>query len=130
MEEKGERKKAGPSLTLGESTFSLAEIYLLLAFAIVADLINWIPIVNVLVTIVAFPSYWLYFIIKGVSFAPTLPALIGNLLEIFPVLSAFPMVTVGVAVTIIINIILERAAATKLGRTVTKTAGTASKFIK
>ena len=104
-----------------EPKISLPEAYLLIAFALIADLINWIPIVNWLVTAVTLPGFQLYFRMKGVK---GIWGLAGNLVELIPFLSVLPGITAGVVATIII----DRLAASKLGATALKAAGPAGKI--
>jgi hypothetical protein len=87
---------------------SLAEAYLLIAFAIISDLINWIPVVNWIVTLVTLPGFQLYFYLRGVK---GYAALAGNIIELIPFLSVLPCITVGV----ILVILIDRAATTRLG---------------
>lgn len=92
---------------------SITEAYFLIVFAILADLINWIPILNWAVTIITLPSYQLYFYIKRMR---GIHSLIGNLIELIPVLSVLPGITTG----IVIAIIIDRMESTKLGSKIIK----------
>src|SRR3989344_6404670 len=89
------------------------EAYFLIAFAIIADLINWIPIVNWFVTLITLPAYQLYFYLKGMRGAYSL---VGNLIELVPALSVLPGITTGV----VLAIIFERLEKTKVGGKVFK----------
>lgn len=86
------------------------EAYLLIAFAVIADLINWIPVLNWIVTLVTLPAYQIYFYMKGMRGIYTMT---GNLIELIPALSALPGITTGVVVAVI----ADRVTASKLGRT-------------
>lgn len=80
-----------------EPKISMAEGTILVIFAVLADLVNWIPVLNVLVSFGTLGFFQLYFLMKGVrgiwSFA-------GNLMEFFPVVSLLPAVTGGVLATL------------------------------
>ena len=101
---------------------SAPEAVLLITFALIADLLNWIPIVNWIVTAITLPGFQLYFMMKGVR---GYASLAGNLVEFVPFLSALPAVTAGVVAVIII----DRIAASKLGQTALKAAGPAGKLV-
>ena len=96
-----------------EPKISIVEAYFLIVFAIIADLINWIPIINILTTIVTLPVFQFYFMIKGVK---GIYSLAGNIAELIPGLSVLPAITAGVVTTIIV----DRVQA-KTGVDVTKT---------
>ncbi len=96
-----------------EPKISLPEAYFLIAFAIIADLINWIPIINWLVTLITLPGFQFYFAMKGVR---GVYSLAGNLIEFVPVLSVLPAITAGIIATIII----DRLEANKLGQLATQ----------
>lgn len=98
------------------------EAYLLVAFALLADAINWIPVVNWFVTAITLPAFQIYFMMKGVR---GIANIAGNLVELVPFLSFLPGVTAGVIATIII----DRVAASKLGAAALKTAGPAGKLV-
>ena len=87
---------------------SMVEGFLLVVFALIADAINWIPILNWIVTIVTLPSFQIYFMIKGVKGYYNLA---GNVIELIPLLSWLPAVTAGVVATII----ADRIASSKMG---------------
>lgn len=87
---------------------STTEAYYLIVFAIIADLINWIPIVNFLVTAVTLPGFQFYFKIKGVK---GIYSLAGNLAELIPVVSILPAITAGVITTIIVDRVSARKGA-------------------
>ena len=89
------------------------EIYLLITFAIIADLINWIPIVNWVVTLITLPAFQLYFYLKGMR---GIYSLVGNAIELVPVLSILPGVTTG----IVLAIIFERLGKTSVGGKILK----------
>lgn len=93
---------------------SIVEAYFLIAFALIADFINWIPILNILTTIITLPALQFYLKAKGVRGTS---GLIGNLLEFIPGLSILPGITGGVIATIIIDRIEARA-----GKYIEKTA--------
>lgn len=78
---------------------STTEAILLISFALLADLINWIPLVNLIVTFFTLPAFQFYFYLKGVR---GIYSLIGNLIEIIPFLSILPGITVGIIATILI----------------------------
>lgn len=92
MEERGQKNQI-------ENKIPFPEAYLLTAFAIIADLINWIPIINIFISVITL-GFTLYFIIKGVPF---LLALAGTIAEFFPVLSVFPILTVAIVITIALH---------------------------
>jgi hypothetical protein len=90
----------------GEPKISTVEAILLVLIALLADAINWIPVVNWVVTLITLPAFQLYFILKKVR---GLYALAGNLIEFIPILSILPGVTAGVVGVIL----LDRATAKK-----------------
>ena len=100
---------------------SLIEAYLLVTFALIADLINWIPFLSWVVTVITLPAFQFYFFMKGVRGVWSLG---GNIVEFIPGLSALPAVTAGVVDTILI----DRAAATKLGQAGLAAAGPVGKL--
>jgi len=104
-----------------QSKISLPEAYLLVSFAVIADLVNWIPIVNIFSSVATLLGFQLYFIIKGVR---GIWSIAGNGVDLIPGLSVLPAVTAGVLATIII----DRATASKLGQTALKAAGPAGKI--
>ena len=79
---------------------SPGEAYFLIAFAVIADLINWIPVVNLLVTLITLPGFQLYFKMKGVKGTASKAA---NIIELVPFLSTLPAITTGVIITIILD---------------------------
>ena len=83
-----------------EPKISTAEAILLVFFAIIADVINLIPFINILATIVTFTITQLYFRMKGVKATFNI---IMQLLEFIPIVSVLPLTTAGVVVTIIID---------------------------
>ena len=89
------------------------EIYLLITFAIIADLINWIPVVNWIVTLITLPAFQLYFYLKGMR---GIYSLVGNVIELVPVLSILPGVTTG----IVLAIVFEKLEETSIGEKVLK----------
>jgi hypothetical protein len=101
---------------------SAPEAYLLLAFAVILDLISIIPLINELTAVVATAGYQLYYFLKGVR---GYAGLATNIIEFFPALSALPGITAGVGIVILI----DRATATKLGQTALKATGPAQKFV-
>lgn len=70
--------------------------FVLIAVAIISDLLNWIPVVNIILAVFtsAFP---LYFWFKGLPFSVSL---IGDVAEFIPGLSVVPALTASVALTI------------------------------
>jgi len=100
----------GPKISLGEAFF-------LVAFAIIADLINWIPVINWVATAVTFPAYQLYFYMRGLKGAY---ALGGNIIELIPAISVLPAITAGVVATIIANRTKSSVLGSKVLRKVTK----------
>ncbi len=79
---------------------STTEAVFLILAGIIADLINWIPVVNWVVAAVMFPITQIYFRIKGVRGHY---ALIGNILELIPVLSVLPAYTLAMAATVYLD---------------------------
>jgi len=94
---------------------SLPEAYFLVCFAIILDLINWIPVINIITTVISTASFQLYYFFKGVRGYASLAT---NLLEFIPILSALPLITTGAIITILI----DRTAASKIGSTALKAA--------
>ncbi|OGY68006.1 MAG: hypothetical protein A3I24_02980 [Candidatus Harrisonbacteria bacterium RIFCSPLOWO2_02_FULL_41_13b] len=89
------------------------EAYFLIAFAVIADLINWIPVVNWFVTLITLPAYQLYFYLKGMR---GIYSLGGNIIEFIPGVSVLPGITIGV----VLAIIFERLEKTKVGGKILK----------
>src|SRR3989344_6893565 len=89
------------------------EAYFLIAFAVIADLINWIPVVNWVVTLITLPAFQLYFYLKGMR---GIYSLVGNVIELVPVLSILPGVTTG----IVLAIVFEKLEETSIGEKVLK----------
>lgn len=83
-----------------EPKITTPEIYFLLVFALLADAINWIPFINLFVTMVTLPGFQFYFKMKGVRSGWSLG---GNLAEFIPLVSFLPAVTAGVLITILID---------------------------
>lgn len=79
---------------------NLGEAYFLIAFALIADFINMFPLFNWLVTVITLPAYQFYFRMKGIKGTYSL---VGNLIELVPVLSILPALTTVVVATIIIT---------------------------
>ncbi len=100
---------------------SAPEAFFLIIVAVIADLINWIPFVNWLVTFVTLPGFQFYFMIKRVK---GYAAVVGNLIELIQFLSFLPAITAGVLGVIII----DRLTASKLGQVALKGAGPAGKL--
>lgn len=97
----------------GGAKISMVEGFLLISFALIADAINWVPVLNWIVTIVTLPSFQIYFMIKGVKGYYNLA---GNVAEFLPVVNALPAVTAGVVATIII----DRVSSSKIGKAALK----------
>ena len=76
---------------------STTEAVFLIMAAIIADSINWIPVVNWIVAAVMFPVTQIYFRMKGVK---ATYALVGNIIEMIPILSALPAYTFSIAAVI------------------------------
>lgn len=93
-------KTAARHIREAEPKISGGEIYFLLAFALLADAVNWAPIVNWIVTMVTLPGYQFYFKMRGVNGAWSLG---GNLIELIPLVSMLPAVTAGVLATILFD---------------------------
>lgn len=86
--------------------------YWLLLFAIVADLINWIPGINLLVAWTILPLFSLYYFMNGLrGTAHFATQIVQYIVETVPALSILPATSIGV----LIIIILDRLEATKLG---------------
>jgi hypothetical protein len=68
--------------------------------AIIADLVNWIPGVNIIATIITFAIFQGYFRIKQI---PGAYGLVGNVAEFVPGLSVAPWITIAVLITIFVD---------------------------
>ena len=86
--------------------FNFLEGFFLITFALISDLINWIPVLNLIVTFLTLPAFQLYFILKK---AKGVYSLAGNLAELIPGISILPAVTLGVLTTILITNKLAKA---------------------
>ena len=67
---------------------------------LIADLINLVPFVNILVTLIITPMLVIYFRLKKL---PVHTSIATGLLELIPVLSILPGVTLGIIITILID---------------------------
>lgn len=83
-----------------EPKISTAEAILLIIFALIADVINLIPLINILATVITFTLTQLYFRMKGIKATFNM---VMQFLEFIPVISALPLTTVGVIVVIILD---------------------------
>ena len=77
---------------------STLQRFVLICIALLADLINLVPFLNILITAVVEPSLGIYFRIKKLTIAPTV---IATIIEFIPGLSAIPGITLGVIITIL-----------------------------
>ena len=77
--------------------FSIVEAYLLVCCGLIVDAINWIPLINILTAPVSLLGFQFYFKMKGVKGGYSLA---GNLVDVIPIVSAFPSVTLGIILTI------------------------------
>ncbi len=93
-------KKLRGSESKPTNTFSYAEICFLSMFAIIADLVNTIPVVNIFCAIVTLFITQIYFVLKGVKWGYNLAM---ELVEFIPVVSILPAVTAGIVITIFIT---------------------------
>ncbi len=73
--------------------------FILIVVAIIADLINWIPGVNIIVTILTL-GYQFYFWSAGV---PGFIGIIGNVIEFIPGLSVIPALTAAISLTVYVD---------------------------
>lgn len=83
-----------------EPKISTVEIIFLLFATLIADLLSVVPIFNWVVSAVMFPTMQFYLKMKGVSGAY---ALVGNVIELIPVLSILPAYTAAILMTIYID---------------------------
>ena len=104
-----------------EPKISLTEAYLLIVFAIIADLLSIVPLLNDIVAVIFTFGSQIYYFMKGVN---GIAGIAAEIIEFIPVLSILPGTLLGVVLVILI----DRAAATKLGQTALKTAGPAGKL--
>ena len=86
------------------------EVYFLIAFALIIDGVNWIPIVNDIADLFSTAAFQIYFFLKGIR---GLWSAGGSLLEAFPVISVLPFTTAGIVATVIADR-LEAKAMNKL----------------
>lgn len=91
-----------------KSKLSGIDIAILVTTAVIADLLNPIPLVNIVVGAVSTGFFQLYFFIKGVKKSHY--SLIGNSMEFIPAVSILPAVTAGVIMTIMANRAEEKLA--------------------
>lgn len=73
------------------------ECFVLIIIGIFADLLNLIPIINILVNLIVAPSLGIYFRMKKIFLGPTI---IAGVIEFIPVLSVIPGTTLGIIFTI------------------------------
>jgi len=79
---------------------STPEAILILMITAIADLISIIPLVNWLVSVVMFPVTQFYLRLKGIKGTYMV---IGNIIELIPILSALPAYTTAMAITIYVD---------------------------
>ena len=79
---------------------STPEAILILMVTAIADLISIIPLVNWLASIVMFPVTQFYLRLKGIK---GMYMMIGNVIELIPILSALPAYTTMMAITIYVD---------------------------
>jgi hypothetical protein len=91
-----------------KSKLSSIDIIILVTSALLADVLNAIPFLNIVVAAVSTCFFQLYFFMKGVKKAKY--SLVGNVAEFIPGLSVLPAVTAGVIATIIANRAEEKVA--------------------
>jgi|SRR3989344_4168592 len=117
IEVRGSRlaRKLKKSYTVWMSKISTMEIVLLVLFAFTADILSFIPIINIVMSLVVTPVLFVYYKIKRV---PTYPTIIAGVIEVVPVLSMLPAFTAGVLAVILI----DKFGASKLGSATTKDA--------
>jgi len=84
-----------------EPKISDGEAVLLILFALLADLLNWIPGINILITLITLPILQFYFIV--IKRIKSYYSIAGNILELIPVLSILPAITGGVVATILLD---------------------------
>lgn len=79
---------------------STPEAILILMVTVIADLISIIPLVNWLASAVMFPVTQFYLRLKGIKGTYMM---IGNVIELIPILSALPAYTTAMAITIYVD---------------------------
>lgn len=79
---------------------STPEAILILMITVIADLISIIPVINWLVSVVMFPVTQFYLRMKGIKGTYML---VGNVIELIPVLSVLPGYTTAMAITIYVD---------------------------
>ena len=103
-----------------QNKISTAEAILLIMVGLVADLINWVPIVNWVVAIFMFPITQIYFRMKGIRGNYSL---ISNLIELIPIVSVLPAYTIAMVATIYVDRhpeLLEKVSKMAAAKTVNK----------
>ena len=103
-----------------QNKISTAEAILLIMVGLVADLINWVPIVNWVVAIFMFPITQIYFRMKGIR---SNYSLISNLIELIPIVSVLPAYTIAMVATIYVDRhpeLLEKVSKMAAAKTVNK----------
>ena len=103
-----------------QNKISTAEAILLIMVGLVADLINWVPIVNWVVAIFMFPITQIYFRMKGIRGNYSL---ICNLIELIPVVSVLPAYTTAMVATVYMDRhpeLLEKVSKVAAAKTVNK----------
>lgn len=76
----------------------------MIVVALIFDLLNWIPFVNIVIAIIAWLIFGLWFYIKGVGFLNPrrlATAAGGFLIEVIPLLAWLPGLTTAIIITII-----------------------------
>ncbi len=97
-----------------EPKISAVEILIITPICVLADILDIIPALNVLVGVVMIPLSYLYCLFRGV---PNGRLLITGLLGIIPVLSILPNYTVGFLLTVYQDRNPESALATVANKT-------------
>ncbi len=75
---------------------NLVEILIIMSILIIADLLNWIPILNIILAILTLGITQLYFKKKGLKTNTNLILEIG---EFVPIISVLPLASLGAAIT-------------------------------
>ena len=81
-----------------EPKISDGAIYYLIVFAVIADLINLLPLVNILSTLITLPIFQIYFRLKGIK---STSFVVSQMIEFIPIISILPATTAGVVIVII-----------------------------
>ena len=82
------------------------EVALAILMAIVVDIIDFIPILDVIVSLGSFIIFWLWFTMRGVRQGWNIAC---QAVDVIPILDIIPATTLGILITVIIDRVPAKA---------------------